>query len=45
MKFARDVSDRVIFMDKGVFIEEGTPAGIFTRPKNDRTRQFLNSLI
>lgn len=45
MKFARDVSDRVIFMDKGVFIEEGSPEDIFTNPQNNRTRQFLNTLI
>jgi len=41
MSFARDVANRVIFMDKGLIIEEGKPADIFTNPSNDRTRTFL----
>ncbi|MFD2615312.1 amino acid ABC transporter ATP-binding protein [Paenibacillus gansuensis] len=41
MDFAREVSDRVVFMDKGVIAEEGTPEEIFTRPKQERTREFL----
>ena len=45
MAFARDVSDRVIFMDKGVIAEEGTPAEVFGNPKNERTRQFLQNAI
>jgi polar amino acid transport system ATP-binding protein len=45
MAFARDVADRVIFMDKGVIIEEGDPAVIFTNPSNERTKSFLNSLL
>lgn len=45
MKFARDVSDRVIFMDKGNIVEEGPPEEIFTNPKNTRTREFLRNLI
>lgn len=45
MKFARDVSDRVIFMDKGNIVEEGSPEEIFTNPKNTRTREFLRTLI
>ena len=45
MNFARDVSDRVIFMDKGNIVEEGPPEEIFTNPKNSRTREFLRNLI
>ena len=41
MGFARDVSDRVIFMADGSIIEEGTPEEIFSNPKNDRTKDFL----
>lgn len=45
MSFARDVSDRVIFMDNGYILEEGTPKEIFSNPKQDRTKQFLNKFI
>ena len=41
MDFARDVADRVIFMDGGVIVEEGKPEEVFAAPKEDRTRQFL----
>ena len=41
MAFAREVSDRVLFMDQGVILEQGTPAEIFSNPKNERTREFL----
>ncbi|SJZ49170.1 putative lysine transport system ATP-binding protein [Pilibacter termitis] len=41
MEFAREVSDRVIFMDKGVIAEEGSPEQIFGNPKEERTREFL----
>ncbi|NLW54021.1 MAG: amino acid ABC transporter ATP-binding protein [Clostridiaceae bacterium] len=41
MDFARDVADRVIFMDEGMIIEQGTPEEVFGRPGEDRTRQFL----
>lgn len=41
MDFAREVSDRVIFMDDGVIIEQGTPEEVFGNPKEERTRQFL----
>jgi polar amino acid transport system ATP-binding protein len=41
MAFAREVSDRVIFMDKGIVAEEGAPEEIFDRPKNERTAQFV----
>ena len=43
MQFAREVSDRVIFMDKGVIAEQGTPEEIFGNPKQERTQQFLRS--
>ncbi len=45
MGFARDVSDRVIFMDKGYIVEEGVPKEIFTNPKNDRTKEFLSRVL
>ena len=41
MSFARDTADNVIFMEKGVIVEEGEATDIFTNPKNERTRQFL----
>ncbi|ANY75694.1 amino acid ABC transporter ATP-binding protein [Paenibacillus ihbetae] len=42
MGFARDVADRILFMDHGQVIESGTPEQIFYHPKTDRTREFLN---
>ena len=45
MGFAREVADRVIFMDEGRTIEEGTAAGIFDRPKNQRTKEFLGKIL
>ncbi|MGH4037020.1 MAG: amino acid ABC transporter ATP-binding protein [Sphaerochaeta sp.] len=42
MSFARDISDRVIFMDEGLIAEKGTPYEVFENPKNPRTMQFLN---
>lgn len=45
MAFARDVSTRTIFMDKGVIAEEGTPQQIFTAPKNPRTKEFLSRFM
>ena len=45
MEFARDVSDRVIFMDKGVIAEEGRPAEIFGAQKEERTRAFLSRFL
>ena len=41
MAFAKQVSDRVIFMDGGVIIESGTPEEVFEQSQNERTRQFL----
>ena len=44
MNFARDISSRVIFMDQGLIVEEGSPKEIFTQPKEERTRMFLNKV-
>jgi polar amino acid transport system ATP-binding protein len=41
MQFAREVSDKVLFIDNGVVVEYGTPEDIFANPKEDRTKQFL----
>ena len=43
MAFARDVADRVIFMDGGVIVEQGTPQQVFEAPEQERTRQFLRN--
>ena len=45
MGFAKEVSDRVLFMDKGVIAEEGSPAEIFGNPQNARTREFLSKVL
>ena len=45
MEFARDVSDRVVFMDKGVIAEEGPPDQIFNNPKEQRTKEFLKRIL
>ena len=45
MNFAREVSDRVIFMADGVIQEEGTPEQIFNNPQNDRTKAFLEKML
>ena len=45
MSFAREVSDRVIFMDEGVFLEEGTPEQIFQNPQHPRLQGFLQKMI
>jgi ABC-type polar amino acid transport system ATPase subunit len=45
MGFAREVADRVIFMADGAIVEEGPPAEIFSNPKNERTIQFLRSVL
>ncbi|MGN1389341.1 MAG: amino acid ABC transporter ATP-binding protein, partial [Bulleidia sp.] len=42
MKFAHDVADHVIFMDKGIIMEEGTPEEVFDHPQQERTKQFLS---
>jgi putative lysine transport system ATP-binding protein len=43
MAFARAVSDRVIFMDKGVVVEEGRPEEVFGNTQSERTKQFLKN--
>jgi putative lysine transport system ATP-binding protein len=45
MSFAREVSDRVIFMDNGVIVEDGAPEQIFSCPKQERTREFLKRMF
>jgi ABC-type polar amino acid transport system ATPase subunit len=45
MGFARDVADRVIFIDGGVFVEEGPPAECLVNPKDERTRRFLERYL
>jgi ABC-type polar amino acid transport system ATPase subunit len=45
MKFAADISDRVIFMDAGRIVEDSTPGAIFSNPSNDRTRLFLKAVL
>ncbi|MFC5452020.1 amino acid ABC transporter ATP-binding protein [Paenibacillus aestuarii] len=45
MGFAREVGDRVIFMEQGVIVEEGTPAQIFENPKQERTKAFLSKVL
>jgi len=45
MGFARDVADRVVYMDEGLFIEEGPPSEVFYHPKDERTRQFLRHIL
>ncbi|MGO4856307.1 amino acid ABC transporter ATP-binding protein [Arthrobacter sp. 2MCAF14] len=45
MGFAREVADRVIFMDQGLIVEEGTPDEIFGAPKNPRTQNFLSKVL
>jgi len=41
MDFARDVADRIIFMDEGLIVEQGPPEELFGNPKEERTKQFL----
>ena len=45
MGFAREVADRVLFMDEGYIVEEGTPAEVFGNPRHPRTRDFLNKVL
>lgn len=45
MGFAKDVGDRILFMDEGRIIEEGTPEEIFQNPKNSRTKDFLSKVL
>ncbi|MBO7669439.1 MAG: amino acid ABC transporter ATP-binding protein, partial [Oscillospiraceae bacterium] len=45
MAFAREVSDRVVLMDSGVILKQGSPAELFGNPKNERTRAFLSRYL
>ena len=45
MGFARDIANRICFLDEGVILEEGSPERMFSAPSNERTRQFLQSII
>jgi glutamine transport system ATP-binding protein len=45
MGFAREVADRVLFMDQGIIMEEGTPDQIFNNPQHERTRAFLSKVL
>ncbi|TVY11145.1 amino acid ABC transporter ATP-binding protein [Paenibacillus cremeus] len=45
MGFAREVGDRVLFMEHGVIVEEGTPESLFSNPQNERTREFLRKVL
>lgn len=45
MDFAKNVSDKVVFMDQGVIAEEGSPKQMFTSPKHPRTREFLSRYL
>ncbi len=45
MGFAKEVADRVLFIDEGIVMEEGTPEEIFTNPKNERTKSFLSKVL
>jgi ABC-type polar amino acid transport system ATPase subunit len=45
MKFARDVAHRIVFLDQGRILEEGTPAQVFDAPRHERTRTFLTRVM
>jgi polar amino acid transport system ATP-binding protein len=45
MQFARDVGDQLVFMDEGVIVEQGKPADVLDRPKEERTRRFLRRTL
>ncbi len=45
MGFAREVGDRVLFMDDGLIVEDGSPARIFSNPQHDRTKTFLSKIL
>lgn len=45
MNFAKEVSDKVLFMDKGIVVEEGNPQELFNNPKSDRLKSFLGAMI
>nr|WP_281063920.1 amino acid ABC transporter ATP-binding protein [Methanococcus voltae] len=45
MGFAKEVGDRIVFMDEGTIVEEGAPSEIFTNPKHDRTKNFFGKIL
>jgi polar amino acid transport system ATP-binding protein len=45
MRFAREIADRVLFIDKGVIVEQGPPSAVFGSPQNERTQRFLASVF
>lgn len=45
MAFAREVADRIIFIDQGIIQEEGEPEALFTAPTNPRTQAFLSKVL
>jgi putative lysine transport system ATP-binding protein len=45
MKFASEVSNRVIFMEKGVIVEDGPPSQVLKHPENERTKNFLKNFL
>ena len=45
MGFAREVADRVLFMDGGVIVEEGSPSQIFENPRSERLQSFLSKVL
>jgi polar amino acid transport system ATP-binding protein len=45
MSFARDIANRVCFLDEGVILEEGLPEQIFSAPREERTQQFLARIV
>ena len=45
MGFAKEVADRVFFMDQGIIMEQGTPAELFDSPRNERTKSFLSKVL
>lgn len=45
MEFAREISDRIVFMDQGVIVEDGTPDEVFNHPKHERTKAFLKRAL
>jgi len=45
MGFAKEMGDRMVFMDEGEIVEEGTPVEVFTNPKNPRTKEFFSKIL
>ena len=45
MGFARQVGDRVVFMDQGVIVEEGDPKAVLSAPRHERTKRFLSRVL